>query len=185
MWQIRQELQHSASFREGHTDGEYFQMHLPLRHRGPCVSGKDDICLLPGAQKSTRDNSDLDRQYCLQLKIRHAHPHSIWYSTNPKISLDTDFKSSRQLTSMTTEDLLIHNGCNRQAVKTICEGLPQLNVKSPLAYKNSMQHQEEKAIFLKSFCNTYHYLTKNVSTLSSQGFISVSLSFQSHSTAFQ
>ena len=115
--------------------------HTCLSGRGPCVSGKDDICLLPGAQKSTRHNSNLYRQYkvkCLQLNIRYAHPHSIWYSTNPKISLDRAFKSSHQLTSMTTEDLLIHNGCNRQTVKTVCEGLPELNVKSPLAYKNSV-----------------------------------------------
>lgn len=35
-------------------------------------------------------------------------------------------------TSMATEDLLINNGCDRQAVKAVCEGLPQLNVVPPL-----------------------------------------------------
>jgi len=111
--------------------------------RGPCVSGKNDFCLLPGAQKSTRHNRDfyrLGKVKRLQLTIRYAHPHSIWYSINPKISLNTAFKSSHQLTSVTTEDLLIHNGCNRQTVKTVCEGLPQFNVKSPLAYKNSLEY---------------------------------------------
>lgn len=33
---------------------------------------------------------------------------------------------------MATEDLLINNGCNRQTVETVSEGLPQLYVVSPL-----------------------------------------------------
>ncbi len=35
---------------------------------------------------------------------------------------------------MTAEDLLIHNGCNRQTIKAVCEGLPELNIKPPLTF---------------------------------------------------
>ncbi len=35
-------------------------------------------------------------------------------------------------TSMATKDLLINNGCNRQTVEAVGEGLPQLYVVSPL-----------------------------------------------------
>ena len=34
-------------------------------------------------------------------------------------------------TSMTAEKFLIHNCSNRQTVETICERLPQFDVKSP------------------------------------------------------
>ena len=39
------------------------------------------------------------------------------------------------ITSMTTEDLVIHNGCDGQAVEAVCEGLPQLDVVPSLAFK--------------------------------------------------
>ena len=39
------------------------------------------------------------------------------------------------LTSVATEDLLVHDGCNGQAVETVSEGLPQLDVVAPLTYK--------------------------------------------------
>jgi hypothetical protein len=34
---------------------------------------------------------------------------------------------------VTTEDLLVNNGGNGQAVETVCEGLPQLDVVPPFA----------------------------------------------------
>lgn len=34
---------------------------------------------------------------------------------------------------MTTEDLLVNDGCDGQAVEAVCEGLPQLDVEPALA----------------------------------------------------
>ena len=33
---------------------------------------------------------------------------------------------------MTTEDLVIYNGCYRQTVEAVCEGLPELDVVTSL-----------------------------------------------------
>lgn len=60
----------TVPFREEHTD-----MNTLI----DALAGKNDICLLPGVQESTKHNSDFYRQYKvkrLQLSIRYAHPHS-------------------------------------------------------------------------------------------------------------
>lgn len=49
----------------------------------------------------------------------------VYSEQKPKELFDED-------TSMATEDLLINNGCNRQTVEAVSEGLPQLYVVSPL-----------------------------------------------------
>lgn len=44
------------------------------------------------------------------------------------------------LTSMAAEDLLINDSSNREAVKAVSEGLPQLYVEPALACWNTLTH---------------------------------------------
>ena len=43
-------------------------------------------------------------------------------------------------TSMTAEDLLVHDCGHREAVEAVCEGLPQLDVVAPLACRSTTLH---------------------------------------------
>lgn len=47
---------------------------------------------------------------------------------------------SSSLTSMAAEDLLINDSSNREAVKAVSEGLPQLYVEPALAWWNTLTH---------------------------------------------
>lgn len=47
---------------------------------------------------------------------------------------------------MATEDLLINNGCNRQTVEAVSEGLPQLYVVSPLTCGRKAQIRDDNLI---------------------------------------
>lgn len=44
------------------------------------------------------------------------------------------------LTSVATEDLLIHDSSDRQAVEAVCERLPQLYIKPSFAYEEKKSY---------------------------------------------
>lgn len=59
---------------------------------------------------------------------------------------------------MATEDLLINNGCNRQTVEAVSEGLPQLYVVSPLTFGRKAQLHGHNLILKPIKCQQLHLL---------------------------
>ena len=52
--------------------------------------------------------------------------------------------------AVAAEDLLVHDGGDGQTVETVREGLPQLNVVSPLTYEHNHYLRLPMAVYL--FC---------------------------------